>query len=43
MIDQTFYFQAENFNLKEAWIGAIGNAMIKGSKNSNIFIKEDDD
>ena len=40
MNDDTFYFQAKTFEEKEAWIGAIGRAMIKGS-NSNLFIKEE--
>jgi hypothetical protein len=42
MNDDTFYFQAKTFEEKEAWIGAIGRAMIKGS-NSNLFIKEEDE
>ena len=28
-----FIFQAKNFEEKESWIGAIGKAMIKCSKN----------
>jgi hypothetical protein len=42
MNDETFFFQAETFEDKESWIGAIGKAMIKGS-NSNLFLKEEDE
>eukprot|EP00351_Strombidinopsis_sp_SopsisLIS2011_P003519 CAMPEP_0116879834 /NCGR_PEP_ID=MMETSP0463-20121206/11676_1 /TAXON_ID=181622 /ORGANISM="Strombidinopsis sp, Strain SopsisLIS2011" /LENGTH=66 /DNA_ID=CAMNT_0004529635 /DNA_START=267 /DNA_END=467 /DNA_ORIENTATION=+ len=28
---RTFYMQAENYNEKEGWIGALGKAMIKKS------------
>ena len=35
MGDQCFYFEAQNYEEKESWIGAIGKAMIKGT---NIII-----
>ena len=35
MGDESFCFEAKNFEEKEAWIGAIGKAMIKGT---NIVI-----
>jgi hypothetical protein len=41
MADDLFLFQADTFEEKEGWIGAIGKAMIKGSK-SNLYISEDD-
>ena len=41
MDDDLFLFQADTFEEKEGWIGAIGKAMIKGSK-SNLYISEDD-
>ena len=41
MADDLFLFQADTFEEKESWIGAIGKAMIKGSK-SNLYISEDD-
>ena len=41
MTDDLFLFQVDTFEEKEGWIGAIGKAMIKGSK-SNLYISEDD-
>ena len=41
MADDLFLFQADTFEEKEGWIGAIGKAMIKGSK-SNLYISEED-
>ena len=41
MADDLFLFQRDTFEEKEGWIGAIGKAMIKGSK-SNLYISEDD-
>ena len=31
MGDESFNFEAKNFEDKESWIGAIGKAMIRGS------------
>ena len=41
MADDLFLFQADTFEEKEGWIGAIGKAMIKDSK-LNLYISEDD-
>ena len=41
MPETTFIFLAKNFEEKEAWIGAIGKAMIKSTK-SNLFIPNAD-
>ena len=37
MGDESFNFQAKSFEDKEGWIGAVGKAMIKGSKG-NLLI-----
>ena len=37
MGDESFSFQAKSFEDKEGWIGAIGKAMIKGSKGNLII------
>ena len=34
---EIFYFEAKTFEDKEGWIGAIGKAMIKGSKGNLII------
>ena len=34
MGDDSFCFEAKNFEEKEGWIGAIGKALIKSSKAS---------
>ena len=45
MADDLFLFQADTFEEKEGWIGAIGKALIKNSKgitmdNQEIFKTE---
>ena len=39
MQEELFIFKVNSFEEKESWIGAIGKAMIKGSK-SNVFISD---
>ncbi len=39
--DAIFQFQAKSLEEKEAWIGAVGKAMLKGSMGS-VIMQEDD-
>ena len=41
MPDNTFVFLAKCFEDKEAWIGAIGKAMIKSTKSAKVVIDEE--